>query len=414
MIESSVLIKHRWLRTKRSQRCFLLLERMDHVLRACQTLCRHLPTMVSVMVVLVFASLSVQAQLAQVLPQLALKQWNIPPGNYSGITPLGNGHYAVVSDKAPRLGYFEWKIEQDSLTGQVKQVTSLGFRPLQSPATGGLANHDAEDLIFDAQHKLLWIANEGNQTLTAYDTATKQRVGALDIPPYLSSDSVFTNLGFEALAYDVITRQWCSTSESPLRVDAHARPEGLSPTAPLDLRLTFWGSTFSAQRILPYRMAAPQLSRQARYYLHGVPALCFLPNGALLVMERELSVPRAYIGAKCHLRLRCIPADAMQLAERLGSRLISSSVTDSLVFSPSLLHALAPQTQVMDVAQWRTHLDVFRRSFANYEGMCLGRRLADGRQTILCVSDAQDGAGRCGVHLRDFLRVVVLDRECTD
>ena len=46
--------------------------------------------------------------------------------------------------------------------------------------------------------------------------------------------------------------------------------------------------------------------------------------------------------------------------------------------------------------------------------MCLGRRLADGRQTILCVSDAQGGAGRCGVHLRDFLRVVVLDRECTD
>ena len=77
-------------------------------------------------------------------------------------------------------------------------------------------------------------------------------------------------------------------------------------------------------------------------------------------------------------------------------------------------HALAPQTPVVEVAEWYTQLGIFSRSLANYEGMCLGRRLADGRQTVLCVSDAQEGAGRCGVHLRDFLRVVVLDRECTD
>ena len=30
----------------------------------------------------------------------------LPPGNYSGITPLGNGRYAVVSDKSEEDGFF--------------------------------------------------------------------------------------------------------------------------------------------------------------------------------------------------------------------------------------------------------------------------------------------------------------------
>ena len=363
---------------------------------------------------LLLVSLPLSAQLAHVLPQRALSKWGIPAGNYSGITPLGNGRFAVVSDKAPSLGYFEWSIEQDSLTGQVTQVSALGFRPLHSGEKEPATALDVEDLVFDAQRKLVWIANEGDQTLTAYDTATQQLGATMVIPPYFSRDSIFANLGFEALAHDARTQLWCTTSESPLRVDAPARPEQLLPTVPLDLRLTFWDSTFTAQRIVPYRMATSQLSRQARYYLQGVPALCFLPNGSLLVLERELSVPRTYLGAKCHNRLRWIAPDALQQWTLSAENLSSDSRTTDTILIATPWHALAPQTPVVEVAEWYTQLGIFSRSLANYEGMCLGRRLADGRQTVLCVSDAQGGAGRCGVHLRDFLRVVVLDRECTD
>ena len=363
---------------------------------------------------LLLVSLPLSAQLAQVLPQRALSKWGIPAGNYSGITPLGNGRFAVVSDKAPSLGYFEWSIEQDSLTGQVTQVSALGFRPLQAGANLPATALDVEDLVFDAHRGAVWIANEGDQTLTAYDTATQQRGATMDIPPYFSRDSIFANLGFEALAHDARTQLWCSTSESPLRADAPARPEQLLPTVSLDLSLTFWDSTFTAQRIVPYRMATSQLSRQARYYLQGVPALCFLPNGSLLVLERELSVPRTYLGAKCHNRLRWIAPDALQQWAVSMENLSSDSRTTDTMFIATPWHALAPQTPVVEVAEWYTQLGIFSRSLANYEGMCLGRRLADGRQTVLCVSDAQGGAGRCGVHLRDFLRVVVLDRECTD
>ena len=363
---------------------------------------------------LLLVSLPLSAQLAQVLPQRALSKWGIPAGNYSGITPLGNGRFAVVSDKAPSLGYFEWSIEQDSLTGQITHVSALGFRPLQSREKQPEDALDVEDLVFDAQHKLVWIANEGDQTLTAYDTATQQLGATMVIPPYFSRDSIFANLGFEALVHDARTQLWCTTSESPLRADVPARPEQLLPTVPLDLRLTFWDSTFTAQRIVPYRMATSQLSRQARYYLQGVPALCFLPNGSLLVMERELSVPRTYLGAKCHIRLRWIAAKTLQQWALSAENLSSDSRTTDTMLTATQWTALAPQTPVAEIAEWRTQLGILSRSLANYEGMCLGRRLADGRQTILCVSDAQGGAGRCGVHLRDFLRVVVLDRECTD
>lgn len=405
---------HRWFCSVRSHRCRLFSPFILALLRTFSPLHIMLQSRAVMWLLLLLVSLPLSAQLAQVLPQRALSKWGIPAGNYSGITPLGNGRFAVVSDKAPSLGYFEWEILQDSLTGQVTHVSALGFRPLQAGANLPATALDVEDLVFDAHRGAVWIANEGDQTLTAYDTATQQRSAKMDIPPYFSRDSIFANLGFEALAHDARTQLWCTTSESPLRVDAPARPEQLLPTVPLDLRLTFWDSTFTAQRIVPYRMATSQLSRQARYYLQGVPALCFLPNGSLLVLERELSVPRTYLGAKCHIRLRWIAAKTLQQWAVSTENLSSDARSTAASLIATQWTALAPQTPVAEIAEWRTQLGIFSRSLANYEGMCLGRRLADGRQTVLCVSDAQGGAGRCGVHLRDFLRVVVLDRECTD
>lgn len=405
---------HRWFCPVRSHRCRLLMSFVSDFLPTRTPLHKILQSRAVMWLLLLLVSLPLSAQLAQVLPQRALSKWGIPAGNYSGITPLGNGRFALVSDKAPSLGYFEWSIEQDSLTGQVTYVSALGFRPLHAGANLPATALDVEDLVFDAHRGAVWIANEGDQTLTAYDTATQQLGATMVIPPYFSRDSIFANLGFEALAHDARTQLWCTTSESPLRVDVPARPEQLLPTVPLDLRLTFWDSTFTAQRIVPYRMATSQLSRQARYYLQGVPALCFLPNGSLLVLERELSVPRTYLGAKCHIRLRWIAPDALQQWALSAEKISSDSRTTDTMLIATPWHALALQTPVAEIAEWRTQLGIFSRSLANYEGMCLGRRLADGRQTVLCVSDAQGGAGRCGVHLRDFLRVVVLDRECTD
>ena len=39
------------------------------------------------------------AQEATLLKQHNMKRWGIPAGNYSGITNIGDGRYALVSDK---------------------------------------------------------------------------------------------------------------------------------------------------------------------------------------------------------------------------------------------------------------------------------------------------------------------------
>ena len=364
--------------------------------------------------------------LSHVLPQQTLQQWHIPAGNYSGITPLGQHYYAVVSDKAPSLGYFVWHIQQDSLTGLVQRVTNCGFRPLLPPtslphsstsSSVSTVSTDVEDVVFDAARGVLWVADEGAQTVTGYDTLTKQSISALAIPSYFSKDSIYENLGFEALTHHPRVQIWCSTSESPLRCDAVQRPENQPSTVPLNLRLTFWDTTYKPIGFLPYQMAAAQLSQQARYYLHGIPALCLLPNGALLVMERELSVPRFFVGAKCSIRLRLVPQTELShiyAAANVSSneQLLRRTPTDFSNLPAGDVENLGrslSSVSATEVASWHTRLDVFHRNLANYEGCCLGRQLSDGRQTILCVSDAQGGAGRWGVHLRDYIRVVVLD-----
>lgn len=60
------------------------------------------------------------------------------------------------------------------------------------------------------------------------------------------------------------------------------------------------------------------------------------------------------------------------------------------------------------VATFRTRLNPLSYRLANFEGMSAGIRLADGRQTVLLLCDAQSGAGNRLFHLKDYLRVLVL------
>lgn len=442
MNDLSSVLQHRWFSLQQNHRCLVFSRWEIGIQFSLFKLFSKGWCIVTLLLCLGGKSLQTQAQsskssqtspstsLSRVLPQQALQQWHIPAGNYSGITPLGQQYYAVVSDKAPGLGYFVWHIQQDSLTGQIQRVTNCGFRTLQPPTSRSHSSTasntstistDVEDVVFDAARGVLWVADEGMQTVTGYDTLTQQSISALAIPSYFFKDSIYENLGFEALTHHPRVQIWCSTSESPLRCDAVQRPENLPSTAPLNLRLTFWDTTYKPIGFLLYQMAAAQLSQQARYYLHGVPALCLLPNGALLVMERELSVPRFYVGAKCNIRLRLVPQTELS---RIYAAANVSSDDQLLRHTPltssnlpaggvdNLGRSLSP-VSATEVASWHTRLDVFHRNLANYEGCCLGRQLSDGRQTVLCVSDAQGGAGRWGVHLRDYIRVVVLDATLT-
>ncbi len=59
------------------------------------------------------------------------------------------------------------------------------------------------------------------------------------------------------------------------------------------------------------------------------------------------------------------------------------------------------------VAAFSTRMRLFRPKLANYEGLCEGMTLPDGRRTWLLVSDSQGGYGNRLCHLRDWIRVCV-------
>ncbi len=98
-------------------------------------------------------------------------------------------------------------------------------------------------------------------------------------------------------------------------------------------------------------------------------------------MERELYIPRRYNGAKCHIRLYSV--NTMTEAEG--------------VLPKRLVHSFSTGIRLLG-----------RKNFANYEGMCLGPRLEDGRQTILLIADSQNRAGNALYHLKDYIRVITV------
>ena len=48
---------------------------------------------------------------------------------------------------------------------------------------------------------------------------------------------------------------------------------------------------------------------------------------------------------------------------------------------------------------------------SGYEGICLGAKIADGRQTLIMVSDSQGGYRKGPVLLKDWIKVVILPDE---
>ena len=121
--------------------------------------------------------------------------------------------------------------------------------------------------------------------------------------------------------------------------------------------------------------------------------ICALPNGDLLVLERELGVKKKYIGSKCSVNLYLVkPSQETPLP---NNRPLKDAANDYFVKK----HLLASFT---------TSITLLRLNLANYEGLSLGIRLKDGRQTLLLLNDSQAGEGKGAFHLKDYIKVGIL------
>lgn len=338
--------------------------------------------------------LTASGQSAIELKQQKLSDWKIGTANYSGITPLGNNRYAVVSDKEPQDGFFIFRIDQNRETGQVMSVYMDGFygNPDAAVDEQGMSVRDCEGIAYHPASGTLFIAGEGDQEILEYNQNGVPTGRRLNVPGQFGVKKIQPNGGFESLAYCPQTKLFWTTTENTLRADATSTD---ARVVMLDgrVRLLSFGDDLQPAKQYAYRVDRSEMATTGKYYANGVSDLCALPDGRLVVLERELNVPSGYAGAQCTAKLYVVnPAQAQPVSADVSLK----SLTADKFLTKQLLLKIT------------TSLNPLKMNFANYEGICLGCRLDDGRQTLLLINDSQASFGKGPFHLKDYIKVVVI------
>lgn len=305
-----------------------------------------------------FVSLHLFAQTTVVENKQKSFPKTIPPGNYSGITWLGGNRYAVVSDKSETDGFFIFEIEVDSISGEITSAENKGF------FSAGHPNRDGEGIAYNPHTNTIFISGEADNVIKEYGMDGKL-TGRI-IPPTPLFSSLPGNLGLEALSYNANTHTlWTCNEATPVFLQSYN--DSLQP-----------------EKTCRYSLDAPVADKaKAQFYAHGIGTVCALDDGSLLVLEREFYVPHKKIGSFVNCKLFLCPAKSIAVAEADTTKAVEKEM----------------------LLSWRTSLNIFKRSIANYEGICLGPVLADGSRVVILVADSQNQYR--GV-LRDWLKSLKL------
>ena len=114
---------------------------------------------------------------------------DIPAGNFSGITPIGNGLFAVVDDKKED-GFYVFSLKFDE-RGMLSSVYNVGF------IESGLANRDAEGIAYVPSTRTVFISGEKHNDVLEYALDGTPTNRKLMIPEYFKAAQA--NRGFESL-----------------------------------------------------------------------------------------------------------------------------------------------------------------------------------------------------------------------
>ncbi len=353
-------------------------------------------------------------------PQKAFPK-TVAAGNYSGIAHLHDDIYAVVSDKSDSALYFNFRIQVNPKTGELEQVENLGFTERTDGTMNdgkpwqGLEKGFDHEAIVKVSDSTLVIASEGYCCLKEFSILpTSADAAKVGYPQNLwesrwPSSEFYPNYNFESLSFDSVHQYLWTIPESTLRKDGQPATPQNGLTNRLRLMRLNWGKIkedsnkeeYSEQvsskkdsrymMTYAYQMDQPSTHKKADIYVMGVSELCLLPDGQLLVLEREAFISKIKIGAFCKCKLYLINplnSEEFSMKEKFSS--------DTPFLKKRLL------------TEWKTGLSLSKRSFANYEGMCLGPKLEDGSQVVILLSDSQDQYA--GV-LKDWFKTIVIRKE---
>lgn len=290
---------------------------------------------------------------------------DIVPGEYSGITYISGHRYAAVDDnlKGGGIVFLSIPVGPDGNVGKVTLTPAEGT----AAATGKA--RDCEGIAYSPSAGRLYVSSE-NQEIRGYDFTGRETGKPFRIPADMGKGAIERNRGFEALAYNDVTGLFWTTTEAPLKRDTFL---------PRILRLqSFNGDGEPGERYF-YQTGEPSRSSAGTdAYVHGIPALAALDDGRLIVLEREVHVPRGSFWEK-----------------------LTDSFTKTDLYLVDPVHDTAGILRKSLLCSFRTGaLDL-----ANFEGMCLGPALPDGRRILLLIADSQKGSGGL---TNEYVKVILL------
>ena len=318
---------------------------------------------------MVLAPLTLMAQKVTINKQRAFPK-TVFAGNYSGIAWLGGSKYAVANDKSPTAGFYLMTIETDSITGDLLTVREDTF------LTSGLQNRDEEGICYMPQTQTVFVSGEKDQEILEYNLQGLLTGRKLNIPEIFKT--AYPNGSFEALTYQANTHRFWTTSEFTLKAD------GLQPSIERKiknrLRLQSFSDDLQPKEQYWYETDSTVISKRKGRSILGVSGLAALDDGTIVVLEREMYFPKKQIGSYAQIRLYLVDPSQQQPGELLRKTLLT---------------------------EFRTKVNITRRSFANYEGICVGPKLSDGRQLLILICDSQNQYR--GV-MKDWFKTVVYER----
>ncbi len=288
-----------------------------------------------------------------------------PAQDYSDITWLGGNRYAVVTDKKDGFFIFHFDILEDASVANVERDIFFG---------DSTTTRDCEGIAYHPVRETVFISGEEDQNILEYHMDGTKTGDSLAIPDMFRQAT--NNYGFEALTYSASRNRFWTTTESTLPIDG----EQASSTNRIRnlLRLqSFDATTLQPLRQFAYRMERPEGAADTRLSAIGVPALTALPDGRLLVLEREFFANPQVSGIWVKNKLFLVdPRGGMDV----------SAIPD--------LRILEERYFLRKTLLWEHKSDLrpgTTNPLANFEGMCLGPVGEDGESTLILINDAQGG-----------------------
>ncbi len=297
----------------------------------------------------------------------------------SGITHAGGNAYYAVSN----VNGFLYSMTID-VNGETGAITGIAINPtalqLRDGAGTALSGGDREGVAYDPTSNRVFIANESGPVITGHAVGGAQpgwqvaQITTSSHPSLNVFGNTRTNYSWESLSRQPDGAAWWTANEEALTVDG---PRATT-TAGSIVRLQKFNGDFTPAGQWAYETdaIAANISLPEEYNSlkrSGISDLLALPDGRLIVMEREFGGrPDAFNLAGYRIRLYEVDFTEASDVSALGT-------LESATYQPVQKRALWEGSFPLD-------------TYANFEGMTLGPQLDDGSYSLILIADNGGGS----------------------